>query len=67
MKDYGATLSCPRCGGKHHITPRQLQADAQVEFVCAQCGQRVVATNDVASKIFAEMDAIKEGLGRIKI
>ncbi|MDB5397387.1 MAG: hypothetical protein JWM91_4893 [Rhodospirillales bacterium] len=67
MKDYGADFPCPECGAKHHATPRQLQTDLQIAFICARCGHHVVAENAVANKIFGEMDAIKSGLEKIKV
>ena len=67
MKDYGAQIPCPECGGLHHITPRQLQAETQIGFTCIHCGHQVVVDNAVAIKIHHDMVAIRQGLGRIKI
>jgi DNA-directed RNA polymerase subunit RPC12/RpoP len=67
MKDYGALIPCPECGAKHHVTPRQLQTELQFVFGCTQCGRTVTHDNEVAIKIYDEMYAIREGLGRIKI
>jgi hypothetical protein len=39
MRDYGGDIPCPECGQKHHISPRQLQGDLQIEFTCARAAQ----------------------------
>ncbi len=67
MRDYGGDIPCPECGQKHHISPRQLQGDLQIEFTCARCGADVIADNDVAGAIVKKMDLIKRGLGKIKV
>ena len=67
MKDYGGDISCPMCGHKHHVTPRQLQADLEIAFTCGYCGTEVVHQNEVAWAIAEHFDTIKYNLQRIRI
>jgi len=67
MKDYGGDISCPMCGHLHHITPRQLQADLEVAFICGYCGTEVVHENQIAWAIAEHFDTIKYNLTRLRI
>jgi predicted RNA-binding Zn-ribbon protein involved in translation (DUF1610 family) len=67
MRDYGGNIPCPTCGHRHHITPRQLQADLEIAFVCPNCGVSVRHENAVAYAIAEHFETIKLGLRRIKI
>ncbi len=67
MRDYGGDISCPACGALHHITPRQLQWDLEIEFICAYCGADVVHENRIAWAIAEHFETIKYNLSRIRI
>jgi hypothetical protein len=65
MRDYGADISCPTCGQEYHLTPRRLQADLEIVFLCQNCGTEVVQDNPVAREIADHFETIKHGLRRI--
>jgi DNA-directed RNA polymerase subunit RPC12/RpoP len=67
MRDYGGEISCPMCGHKHHVTPRQLQTEIQIVFHCANCGTDVTHENSVAREIAAGMNAIRASLEKLNI
>jgi hypothetical protein len=67
MRDYGAELACPKCGQLHYISPRRLQADLRIAFICSSCATEVVHENTVAQGIAARMATIRKELGKIKV
>jgi hypothetical protein len=67
MRDYGAEIACPECGQLHYISPRKLQADLQIIFICARCATEVIHENAVAQGIAARMGTIRRELSKIKI
>jgi DNA-directed RNA polymerase subunit RPC12/RpoP len=67
MRDYGGDISCPTCGHIHHVTPRQLQGDFQIVFICEHCGTEVVHDNKVAQEIAARIEGLRPGFEKLKI
>jgi hypothetical protein len=67
MRDYGAEIACPKCGQLHYISPRRLQSDLRIAFMCSSCATEVVHENPVAQAIAARMATIKRELSKIKI
>ncbi|MDB5393075.1 MAG: hypothetical protein JWM91_581 [Rhodospirillales bacterium] len=67
LRDYGADIACPECRTQVHITPKQLQSELQIAFICARCGSEVIHENAVARDIADRMETIRRGLGKIRI
>jgi hypothetical protein len=65
MRDYGKTIACPTCGQEHYVTPRRLQADLEIVFICSRCGAKVSQDNPVAREIAEHFETIKDGLRRM--
>jgi hypothetical protein len=67
MRDYGRDIPCPVCGALHHVSPRVLQADLQIVFICSNCSTEVVHENAVAREIAEHFATIRINLSRLKI
>ena len=67
MRDYGGTITCPNCGQSYTVTPRQLQYDLRIEFICGRCGEHTLLDNEIAIRIADHFDGIRRNLSKLRL